>query len=64
MRCSNARETARVEIKRREVVGSATVEAMQSGCITVCRLVDGILKRMIDEVGGTPHVIATGGWPR
>src|SRR5712664_2381969 len=58
-----AAKLPRVEIKRpRKVVGSATVEAMQSGLYHgYIGLVDGILKRMIDEVGGTPHVIATGG---
>jgi type III pantothenate kinase len=58
-----AAKLPRVEIKRpRKVVGSATVEAMQSGLYHgYVGLVDGILKRMIDEVGGTPHVIATGG---
>jgi type III pantothenate kinase len=58
-----AAKLPRVEIKRpRKVVGSATVEAMQSGLYHgYVGLVDGILKRMIDEVGGTPRVIATGG---
>jgi type III pantothenate kinase len=58
-----AAKLPRVEIKRpRNVVGLSTVEAMQSGLYHgYVGLVDGILKRMIDEVGGTPHVIATGG---
>src|SRR6266550_488266 len=58
-----AAKLPRVEIKRpRNVVGSSTVEAMQSGLYHgYVGLVDGILKRMIDELGGTPHVIATGG---
>jgi type III pantothenate kinase len=53
----------RVEIKRPEnVIGSTTVEAMQSGLYHgYAGLVDGILSRMIDELGGTPKVIATGG---
>jgi len=53
----------RVEIKRpRKTVGSATVEAMQSGLYHgYVGLVDGILRKMIDELGGTVHVIATGG---
>ena len=58
-----AAKLPRVEIKRpRNIVGSSTVEAMQSGLYHgYVGLVDGILKRMIDELGGTPHVIATGG---
>lgn len=53
----------RVEIKRPEnVIGSTTVEAMQSGLYHgYVGLVDGILRKMIDELGGTPKVIATGG---
>lgn len=53
----------RVEIKRpQRVIGSATVEAMQSGLYHgYVGLVDGILKKMIDELGGQPQVIATGG---
>ena len=58
-----AAKLPRVEIKRpRNIVGSSTVAAMQSGLYHgYVGLVDGILKRMIDELGGTPHVIATGG---
>src|SRR6266478_3081359 len=53
----------RVEIKRPEkVIGSATVEAMQSGLYYgYVGLVDDILRRMIAELGGSPRVIATGG---
>ncbi len=58
-----AAKLPRVEIKRpQKVIGSATVEAMQSGLYHgYAGLVDGILKKMIDELGGTPRVIATGG---
>jgi type III pantothenate kinase len=58
-----AAKLPRVEIKRPEnVIGSTTVEAMQSGLYHgYAGLVDGILSRMIDELGGTPKVIATGG---
>src|SRR6266699_2928419 len=58
-----AAKLPRVEIKRpRNVVGSSTVEAMQSGLYHgYVGLVDGILRRMIDELGSTVHVIATGG---
>ena len=58
-----AAKLPRVEIKRpAQVIGSATVEAMQSGLYHgYVGLVDGILRKMIDELGGTPKVIATGG---
>src|SRR5438445_222777 len=58
-----AAKLPRVEIKRpQKVIGSATVEAMQSGLYYgYVGLVDGILRRMIDELGGSPRVIATGG---
>jgi len=58
-----AAKLPRVEIKRPEnVIGSTTVEAMQSGLYHgYAGLVDGILRKMIDELGGAPKVIATGG---
>jgi len=58
-----AAKLPRVEIKRpQNVTGSTTVEAMQSGLYHgYVGLVDGILRKMIDELGGTPKVIATGG---
>ena len=58
-----AAKLPRVEIKRPEkVIGSATVEAMQSGLYYgYVGLVDEILRRMIDELVGSPRVIATGG---
>jgi type III pantothenate kinase len=58
-----AAKLPRVEIKRpRNVIGSATVEAMQSGLYHgYAGLVDGILRKMIDELGGSPRIIATGG---
>jgi len=58
-----AAKLPRVEIRRpQRVIGSATVEAMQSGLYHgYVGLVDGILKKMIDELGGSPRVIATGG---
>jgi type III pantothenate kinase len=58
-----AAKLPRVEIKRpQKVIGSATVEAMQSGLYHgYIGLVDGILRRMIAELGGAPRVIATGG---
>jgi type III pantothenate kinase len=53
----------RVEIKRPlKVIGSSTIDAMQSGLYHgFSGLVDGILRKMIDELGGTARVIATGG---
>src|SRR5438309_2971443 len=58
-----AAKLPRVEIKRpQKVIGSATVEAMQSGLYHgYAGLVDGILKKMVDELGGGPKIIATGG---
>src|SRR2546427_1971537 len=58
-----AAKLPRVEIKRPEkVIGSATVQAMQSGLYYgYVGLVDDILRRMIAELGGSPRVIATGG---
>jgi type III pantothenate kinase len=52
-----------VEIKRpSSVIGTSTIGAMQSGLYYgYAGLVDGILKRMIEELGGSPRVIATGG---
>src|SRR2546423_7664810 len=58
-----AAKLPRVEIKRpQNVVGSSTVEAMQSGLYHgYVGLVDGILRKMIDELGAKARVIATGG---
>jgi type III pantothenate kinase len=53
----------RVEIKRpSSVIGSSTVGSMQSGLYYgYAGLVDGILKRMREELGEGVRVIATGG---
>jgi len=61
-----AAKLPRVDIKRpQRVVGSSTTTAMQSGLYHgYTALVDGVLKKIIDEVGGAgrpPRVIATGG---
>lgn len=58
-----AAKLPRVEIRRpQKIVGSSTVEAMQSGLYHgYVGLVDGILRKMIDELGGSVHVVATGG---
>lgn len=53
----------RVEfVPPRSPIGRGTVEAIQSGALYGhAGLVDGILERVIDEVGETPVVVATGG---
>jgi type III pantothenate kinase len=53
----------RVEFERpATVIGSSTVAAIQSGLYHgYAALVDGVLGRMMLELGETPHVIATGG---
>lgn len=61
-----AAKLPRVDIKRpQKVVGSSTTTAMQSGLYHgYTALVDGVLRKIIDEVGNKakpPRVIATGG---
>ncbi len=53
----------KVEIKKPEtVIGNSTVGSIQSGIyFGYVGLTDGILRRMIDELGENPKVIATGG---
>ncbi|MEN8234738.1 MAG: type III pantothenate kinase [Actinomycetota bacterium] len=53
----------RVEfVPPRSPIGKGTVEAIQSGALYGhAGLVDGIIDRLIDEVGGDPAVVATGG---
>lgn len=60
---ARASKLPRVDIRRPErVIGSSTVEAMQSGLYYgYAGLVDGVLQRMIEELGEKPRVIATGG---
>ena len=60
---ARAARLPRVEISRPErVVGTSTVGSIQSGLFYgYVGLVDGILRRMIDELGGEAKVIATGG---
>jgi type III pantothenate kinase len=60
---ARAAKLPRVEVKRpQKVIGCATVEAMQSGLYHgYIGLVDGILKKMVEEMGRSPRVIATGG---
>ena len=60
---SRAARLSRVAIKRpAKVIGTNTVAHLQSGLyFGFIGLVDGILERMIAELGETPKVIATGG---
>lgn len=53
----------RVDIRRpQRVIGTSTVTAMQSGLYHgFVGLVDGVLRTMRQELGGSPRVIATGG---
>ncbi|HKE56167.1 MAG TPA: type III pantothenate kinase, partial [Pyrinomonadaceae bacterium] len=60
---SRTAKLPRVDIKRpSKVIGSSTVSAMQAGLYYgYAGLVDGVLERMIQELGSTPQVVATGG---
>lgn len=58
-----AAKLPRVEIKEpARVIGNSTVNSIQSGLYYgYAGLVDGILRRMIDELGENTRVVATGG---
>lgn len=60
---ARAAKLPRVDIKRpNKVIGSSTVTAMQSGLYYgYAGLVDGVLEKMIEEIGSPPRVVATGG---
>ena len=60
---SRTAKLPRVDIKRPEkVIGSSTVNAMQSGLYYgYAGLVDGVLEKVIEEMGVRPRIIATGG---
>ncbi len=60
---TRAAKLPRVEIKKPErVIGDSTVGSIQSGLYYgYAGLVDGILRRMIEELGENTHVVATGG---
>jgi type III pantothenate kinase len=60
---SRTAKLPRVDIKRpQKVIGSSTVAAMQSGLYYgYAGLVDGVLEKMIEEMGTKPRIIATGG---
>jgi type III pantothenate kinase len=63
---SRAARLTRVDIKRpAKVIGTNTVAHLQSGLyFGYIGLVDGILERMIAELGAKPKVISTGGLAR
>jgi len=60
---ARAAKLPRVEFMRpAKIIGSSTVSAIQSGLyFGYAGLVDTMIMRMIDELGETPRVIATGG---
>jgi type III pantothenate kinase len=60
---ARAAKLPRVAIQRpKKVIGTSTVEAMQSGIFYgYGNLVDGLLEQMLQEMQETPKVIATGG---
>lgn len=53
----------RVElVEPRSIIGRTTVESIQAGAIFgFAGQVDGICGRLVRELGGSPHVVATGG---
>ena len=53
----------RVElVPPRSVVGRTTMESVQSGVLYgTAALVDGMIKRIVDELGGSATIVATGG---
>lgn len=61
---ARAAKLPRVDIKRPDkVVGRSTTGAIQSGLYHgYTALVDGVLQKIIDEIGGSPQIIATGGF--
>lgn len=56
----------RVDIARPEgVIGRNTVASMQSGIFFgYVDLVNGVVGRIVEELGGEPVVVATGGWAK
>lgn len=46
----------------RSVVGRTTMESVQSGVLYgTAAMVDGMIKRIVDELGGSATIVATGG---
>jgi type III pantothenate kinase len=60
---SRAARLLKIEVSRpRSVIGKNTVEALQSGILYgFAGQIDGLLRRIIAELGGTATVVATGG---
>ncbi len=60
---ARAAQLRKVELQRpRSVIGKNTVEALQSGILYgFAGQVDGLVRRIVDELGGTATVVATGG---
>ena len=63
---SHAARLTRVDIKRpQKVIGTNTIGHLQSGIFFgYIGLVDGIIERILGELGTTPRIIATGGLAR
>jgi len=63
---SHAARLGRVDIKRpAKIIGTNTVTHLQTGLYYgYIGLVDGILERMVAELGSQPKIIATGGLAR
>ena len=61
---ARAARLPRVDVVRpQHVIGRSTVDSVRSGLFYgYADLVDGLLRRIIQELGGGPTVIATGGW--
>jgi len=60
---ARAARLVKVELTRpRSVIGKSTVEALQSGILYGCAgQIDGLVRRILAELGGDATVIATGG---
>lgn len=61
---ARAARLPRVDLARpASVIGRNTVESVQAGLFWgYADLVDGLLERIVEALGETPRVIATGGW--
>jgi type III pantothenate kinase len=62
----NTAKLPRIELLwPKTIVGKSTVSAMQSGSVVgyAC-LVDGLIDRIVEEVGAIEHIVATGGLGR
>ena len=63
---SRAAMLYRVQIERPpQAIGKNTIHAMQSGILYgYVGLVEGVVARFKEELGGNPKVVATGGWAK